>query len=110
MDATLEEITNTVIEDLTTALSSKMEAYFNEVLSEEVSRQQYKQLVAEADFTEFGAEYPRDGGIYRVDIYDGPNGKGWVVFAVVEDGEQIFQKALKVGEDEVYKNEDWKEI
>ena len=84
------------------AIKDEQVAYFNEVKEqvningkmEDVKRLEYKQII------------PAKEGDHRVDVYDGPLGKGYVVVETkVEDG-KTFEKATNFGPEE-WRTHDW---
>ena len=85
------------------AIKDEQVAYFNEVKEQvningemkDVKRGEYNQVIPEKE------------GDPRVDVYDGPDGKGFVVVETkVEDG-KTFTKATNHGPEE-WRTHDWK--
>ena len=45
----------------------------------------------------------------QVDVYDGPNGQGYVVIGQVEEAGRIYQKSVNVGA-ETFREHDWLDV
>ena len=43
---------------------------------------------------------------YRIDVYDGPSGKGYVLIIQTEEDGKMYQKSINVGS-ETYRGRDW---
>lgn len=82
------------------AIQAEQEAYFNEVIGQnpdgsEMKRRLYKQVI------------PTNQTDVQIDVYDGPNGCGYVVKETKVNGQGTWTKATNFGP-EIQRTHDWK--